>query len=262
MRLKRNYYEVMGLPRGATATEIKHRYHDLARQFHPDRAQDKELAQRLFSQINLAYRTLANASDRARYDDSLDLDAPAPIHAHAGWSADSSQTAAAPGGGFVHVAARPGPAVGRSAPTGPMPTRQTPTGPMAARPTPTSPLDGAGKPRVTIAQLLEQARALYARGDRDRAMAACRRILSAAPENFEALVLSGDIHADNFRSADAISAYQRALKAQPGNRTLEDRIRRLQASPMPSRSGPSKSTPAPKPQEKLNIFQRIIGGTR
>ena len=48
MRLKRNYYEVMGLSRTATAIEVKKKYHELARQFHPDRAKDKELAARLF----------------------------------------------------------------------------------------------------------------------------------------------------------------------------------------------------------------------
>jgi len=71
MRLQRNYYEVLGLPRTANSQEIKKKYHELARQFHPDRAQDKELAQRLFVQINQAYQTLIDPEKRTRYDNSL-----------------------------------------------------------------------------------------------------------------------------------------------------------------------------------------------
>jgi curved DNA-binding protein CbpA len=71
MRLQRNYYEVLGLSRTATPQEIKKKYHELARQFHPDRAQDKELAQRLFVQINQAYQTLIDPEKRTKYDNSL-----------------------------------------------------------------------------------------------------------------------------------------------------------------------------------------------
>src|SRR5579884_1364172 len=71
MRLQRNYYEVLGLPRTASQQDIKRKYHELARQFHPDRAQDKELAQRLFVQINQAYQTLIDPEKRTRYDNGL-----------------------------------------------------------------------------------------------------------------------------------------------------------------------------------------------
>ena len=71
MRLQRTHYEVLGLDRTATPQDIKSKYHELARQFHPDRAQDKLLAERLFVQINLAYRTLMDTEKRAVYDSSL-----------------------------------------------------------------------------------------------------------------------------------------------------------------------------------------------
>ncbi|HEX5322924.1 MAG TPA: DnaJ domain-containing protein [Capsulimonadaceae bacterium] len=71
MRLQRNFYEVLGVPRTASQQEIKKKYHELARQFHPDRAQDKELAQRLFVQINQAYQTLIDPDKRTRYDNGL-----------------------------------------------------------------------------------------------------------------------------------------------------------------------------------------------
>ena len=51
MRIQRTYYEVMGLPRDSNAQQVKAKYHELARQFHPDRAKDKALAERLFVQM-------------------------------------------------------------------------------------------------------------------------------------------------------------------------------------------------------------------
>lgn len=93
MRLQRNYYEVLGLPRTASQQDVKKKYHELARQFHPDRAQDKELAQRLFVQINQAYQTLIDPEKRARYDNGL-----------------LTTNAAAPGakqGGSTHAPASP-----------------------------------------------------------------------------------------------------------------------------------------------------------
>ena len=71
MSLQRNYYEVLGLPPGATTDQIKKKYRELARKFHPDVIQDKTLGQRVFSQINQAYRILGDPDRRAQYNTSL-----------------------------------------------------------------------------------------------------------------------------------------------------------------------------------------------
>ncbi len=71
MSLQRNYYEVMGLPPGATTDQIKKKYRELARQFHPDVAQDKAISQRMFTQINQAYSVLGNPERRAQYNGVL-----------------------------------------------------------------------------------------------------------------------------------------------------------------------------------------------
>ena len=60
MSLKRNHYEVLGVSQEATTDQIKKKYRELARKFHPDVVQDKDLGQRVFSQINQAYRILAD----------------------------------------------------------------------------------------------------------------------------------------------------------------------------------------------------------
>jgi curved DNA-binding protein CbpA len=71
MHLQRSYYEVLGLSTGATTDEIKKRYRELARKFHPDLVQDKALGQRIFTQINQAYRVLGDTERRAQYDATL-----------------------------------------------------------------------------------------------------------------------------------------------------------------------------------------------
>jgi len=66
---KRDYYEVLGINRGASDQEIKSAYRRLALQHHPDRNPDsaKESEER-FKEITEAYGVLADADKRARYD--------------------------------------------------------------------------------------------------------------------------------------------------------------------------------------------------
>lgn len=74
MSLQRNHYEVLGLPHGATVDQIKKKYRELARKFHPDVVQDKVLGQKVFSQINQAYRILVDPERRTQYDSSLEAE--------------------------------------------------------------------------------------------------------------------------------------------------------------------------------------------
>ena len=66
---KRDYYEVLGVTRGATDQEIKSAYRKLALQYHPDRNPDaKEESEERFKEITEAYSVLADAEKRAAYD--------------------------------------------------------------------------------------------------------------------------------------------------------------------------------------------------
>lgn len=68
-----DHYEVLGVSRKAKTAEIRNKFHDLARVFHPDRyrSEDKDTAQRVFVRINAAYNTLVDREKRAKYDKKL-----------------------------------------------------------------------------------------------------------------------------------------------------------------------------------------------
>jgi len=64
----KDYYEVLGVARDASAEEIKRAYRALARRHHPDVADDKTVAEHLFKEINEAYEVLSDPEKRAQYD--------------------------------------------------------------------------------------------------------------------------------------------------------------------------------------------------
>lgn len=72
MATKRTHYEVLGLSRNATLVQIKRKYRQMVRKYHPDVANDKELAHKLFLQINEAYQTLSDPASRRAYDAALE----------------------------------------------------------------------------------------------------------------------------------------------------------------------------------------------
>jgi curved DNA-binding protein len=65
--MARDYYEVLGVPRGASPEEIQQAFRTLARRHHPDINRDPAAEER-FKEINDAYQVLSDPKTRARYD--------------------------------------------------------------------------------------------------------------------------------------------------------------------------------------------------
>src|SRR6056300_1375176 len=65
---KRDYYDVLGVARGASPEEIKKAYRQKAKELHPDRNSDNPNAEAQFKEANEAYEVLKDADKKAAYD--------------------------------------------------------------------------------------------------------------------------------------------------------------------------------------------------
>ncbi len=113
------YYTVLGVPRSATATEIKAAYRELMRQVHPDAVPNaspywRKLAEEKAKEINEAYQVLSDSAKRRQYDQLLDAyqqahaqpsQATHSPHSNPGGTSKRSQQTQARPGAWYH---RPG----------------------------------------------------------------------------------------------------------------------------------------------------------
>ena len=68
-----DYYQVLGIPRSASAEEIKSAFKSLALKYHPDRNPDDPAAEENFKEINRAYQVLSDSYKKYQYDLSFEV---------------------------------------------------------------------------------------------------------------------------------------------------------------------------------------------
>ena len=187
MRTVRNHYEVLGVPRNASPAQIKRKYREMVRKFHPDVAKDKTTAHRLFLQINESYEVLSDAGRRKAYDDTLDLEA----------QIASRRRSSTPAG--QSTGQRPASAASR----------------QARRPE---------RPSGTVAQLLRDAQFAFIQRRLNTARELCKEALNIEPRNARACGMLGDIYRAQGKREQAIKYYNLAIQFNPADRESEKKL--------------------------------------
>src|SRR5919109_1384771 len=70
---EKDYYAVLGVPKNASAAEIKKAYRKLAQQHHPDANPGNAAAEERFKEVSAAYDVLGDAEKRKQYDQVRDM---------------------------------------------------------------------------------------------------------------------------------------------------------------------------------------------
>ena len=100
----KDYYQVLGVPKNASAAEIKKAYRKLAQQFHPDANPGNADAEERFKEISAAYDVVGDRDKRASYDRVREMGASGYGPGFPGAGAGTGQGTAWPGGvGYQQV---------------------------------------------------------------------------------------------------------------------------------------------------------------
>jgi len=67
-----NFYNILGLEKYATQDEIKRKFRELVKEWHPDKSKQKNSEEKM-AQINMAYEVLSDKERRKKYDRYLDI---------------------------------------------------------------------------------------------------------------------------------------------------------------------------------------------
>jgi tetratricopeptide (TPR) repeat protein len=197
------YYEVLGVSPAASADEIKKRYRELARRFHPDVSKTPDAANK-FKEINEANRVLSDPDARARYDSELALKARA-------------QANFKPPPGSAKRPTNPPPRPGPQRPQAPRPA----SGPQRSAPNPQRDLN------AQLEKLIAEAQKAFAAMRYREAELLCRQALRLSRRCVTAYEILGDIEQKRGRTDEAIALYSYALQLDRTNRSVQMKFDKL-----------------------------------
>ena len=231
MNLQRNYYEVLGVGPDATEQEIKNKYRELARKFHPDLVKDKALGVKVFSQVNKAYHTLGDAERRKQYDEQQ-LGEKVRSRNGTGSAANRAQS---------NYAQQPAPP--------PVPPVQRTVTLSASQ-------------QAQLARSVNMAESYIMEGQFEQARELCEAVLRIDGRNVRALGVLGDAYTSLNRSESAVKVFKMAQAISPSS-MVEAKLRRLEqatSKPAPEKSAgrPNGTGPA-ETKQSGGLFSKLMG---
>jgi curved DNA-binding protein CbpA len=227
------HYDVLGVSQNASPEEIKKRYRELARRYHPDVASAPDAASR-FKEINEAHRVLADPARRSAYDAEL---------AFARMRAEGRQKDAGTRG-RGDTGTRP------QRPNDP--TTQRPT-PNAQRPTPNP-----------VETLIAEAQKAFSKMRYREAEMYARQALRLDRRRAVAYEILGDIHRARGRTDEAIAMYSYAIQLDRSSRNAQAKLDRLVGRPTgPTMAGRAARSARPGAQNPFRAAaSRSLSPTR
>jgi len=222
----------MGLEPGASADEVRRRFRELARKYHPDLNRDHPEYHEVFVRISQAYEVLSDVNRRARYD--LDLrDRTRRESFNAAYGAPNGTTQASP------PPPRPG------APAGGTNGRRTPSpGPAGGSQHARSAAQQARQKREAearkqaVIRMLDDARTAYQRGHLGETLRLCNEVLQLGRVG-AAHELMGDVYTRQNRLEEAVAAYTLAAQLLPANGLVMSKLNRVAGRLRAGQPGPA-----------------------
>ena len=215
---ERDYYEVLGVPPSATDEQIRRRFRELARKYHPDVNRSPD-AERLFKEITEAYRVLTSPSLRADYD----------LMRH---RAQQART----GSGRTTSSTPPPRSRPASSQQHTQQQRRTTTDFSST-------YTSARSAELEVQQLLQNAMLAYARGSLHEAASLAKRVLRLNRHNAQAYEILGDVYRQERRIEEAIAMFTCALQCNPRLESAQSKLDALLRQRYFAGTSPSDTSP-------------------
>ena len=265
-----DYYQMLGLAPTATPEEIKKRYRELARRYHPDVNPDPAASQQIKA-VNEAYHTLNDPDRRALYDAHRVLD-----QADAPRASGGSRPTSPPKGASSAAGAPPRPqgtrppesprtagtgssrpysgeragfnGFGRTAPDDSR-TEPPPHSASTAQQSARKPTNRETPPQaVTVNSLLSEAQLAFVNRRYREAEMLCKQALAMDRRNAAVYELLGDIYARKGQTESATTAYSYAIQFNPRNYSIHGKLDRMMGRHEVHETGPTVTRPVAVPR--------------